>query len=225
MALQTLFVIPPDPCQLIIPSRTDRVTLGNLHRNHAEAEREFKEQVNLERVVKKQIAESVSKTFLSGAFDLNQGFANLRERYIVAHLFTEYRQMENQDLVGNCSKLSESWDANRPLQESVQRVQEIQEFANDGGRTIAYKNIVDTIYTLVYNTGLFYDDCDKWDDKQRDEKTWAKFQAHFQAAQQKYKRKQKSSTHAGGIPRSKQHKRDGWDSGCPHQTGDGGCIR
>ena len=67
------------------------------------------------------------------------------------------------------------------------------------GATIAYKNIVDTIYTLVYNTGLFYDDCDKWDDKQRDEKTWAKFQAHFQAAQQKYKRKQKSSTHAGGY--------------------------
>ena len=35
----TAFVIPPDPGQLIIPSGTNSVTSGNLHRNHAEAER------------------------------------------------------------------------------------------------------------------------------------------------------------------------------------------
>ena len=87
---------------------------------------------------------------------------------IVAHHFTEYGQVENQDLVGNRSNFSESWDANRPFQELVQRVQEIQEFANDGGRTISNEYIVDTIYMLVYNTCLFYDDCGKLDDKQRD---------------------------------------------------------
>ena len=80
----------------------------------------------------------------------------------------------------------------------VQRVQKIQEFANDGGQTIAYKDIVDTIYMLVYNTGLFYDDCDKWYDMNSDKKTWANFQANFQAAQHNFKRKQKVSTCAGG---------------------------
>ena len=77
---------------------------------------------------------------------------------IITHLFMEYGHVENQDLVGNCSKLLEPWDVNRPFQELVQRVQEIQEFANDRGRTIADEDIVDTIYTLVYNTSLFYDD-------------------------------------------------------------------
>ena len=80
----------------------------------------------------------------------------------------------------------------------MQRVQEIQEFAKNRGRTISNEDIVDTIYTLVYNTGLFYDDRDKWNDKQRDEKTWAKFKAHFQSVHQKYKRKHKVSTRAGG---------------------------
>ena len=51
----------------------------------------------------------------------------------------------------------------------------------------------------MYNTGLLYNDCYKWYDKQRDEKNWANFQAHFQAAQRKYKRKKKSSTCAGGY--------------------------
>ena len=99
-------------------------------------------------------------------------------------------------LFGNCLKLSEPWDANRPFQELVQRVQAIQTFSNDRGWTIANEDIVDTVYTLVYSTGLFYENCDKWDNKQRDENTWANLQAHFQAAQRKYKRK-KSSTCAG----------------------------
>ena len=76
-------------------------------------------------------------------------------RDIIAHLFTEYGQVENQDFMGNCMKLSEPWDVNRTFQELVQRFQEIQEFPNEGGRTISNKDIVDTIYTLVYNTALF----------------------------------------------------------------------
>ena len=44
---------------------------------------------------------------------------------------------------------------------------------------------------MMYNVGLFYDECDRWDDKQRDENIWANFQAHSQAEQQNYKRKQK----------------------------------
>ena len=188
------FVIPPDPGPLAISSGTNSITSGNLNRDHSEAVREFKEWVNLERAGKKQIMEEVSKTFISGGFDRNWGFAHLGVKDIIAHLFIECRQVEYQDLVGNRSKLSEPWDANRPFQELVQRVQEIQEFMNDGGRKFSEEDIVDTVYTLVYNTGLFYDDCDKWDDMQCDEKTWANFQAHLQAEQQKFERKQKVST-------------------------------
>ena len=67
--------------------------------------------------------------------------------------------------------MADPWDANRPFQELVQRVQEIQDFSTDGGRTIPDNDIVDTMYTIVYNTGLFYDDCDKWENKARTEKT------------------------------------------------------
>ena len=84
----TLFVIPPDPGQLIIPSGTNSATLGKLHREHAEAAREFKEWINLERAGKKQIAEAVGKVFLSGVFDFNWGFTHLQVRDIVTRLFT-----------------------------------------------------------------------------------------------------------------------------------------
>ena len=105
--------------------------------------------------------EAVRKTFLARVFDRNRGFAHLWVRDIATHLFTEYGQVENQDLVQNRSKLSKPCDANIPFHELVQRVEEIQKFANDGWQAIADKDIFDKIYTLVYNTGLFYDECDK----------------------------------------------------------------
>ena len=86
--------------------------------------RNFKEWVNLERAGKKQIAEAVSKTFLSEFFDRNWGFTYLCVRDIIAYLFTEYGQVEYQDLVGNFSKLLELRDANRPFQGLVQCVQD-----------------------------------------------------------------------------------------------------
>ena len=64
---------------------------------------------------------------------------------------------------------------------------------------IADEDIVDTIYMPVYNTGMFYENCNKWDDKQCDKKIWANLQAHFEKKQRKYKRKHKVSTRAGGY--------------------------
>ena len=72
--------------------------------------------------------------------------------------------------MGNRSKLADPWDANRSFLELVQRSQEIQEFATDGGRTIPNNNIINTMYTIVYNTRIIYEKCDKWDDKERNNK-------------------------------------------------------
>ena len=80
---------------------------------------------------------------------------------------------------------------------------------------IADEDIVDTIYTMVYNTGLVYDNCDKRDDKQRDKKTWANFQAQFQTDQRKYKKNRKYQP-ALGISPSEKPERNGWDARCPH---------
>ena len=55
------------------------------------------------------------------------------------------------------------------------------------------------MYIIVNNTGLFYYDCDKWNDKERAKKTWANLQANFQAVYRKYKRKQKVSTSSSGY--------------------------
>ena len=68
------------------------------------------------------------------------------------------------------------------------------------------------MYTIVYNTVLFYDDCDKWDNTERADKTRANFQAHFQATQRKYKRKQKFSTRLEGYQGANNLRETGEDT-------------
>ena len=159
------FLTPPDPGPLVILTGYTNTNLVNINRDHSEACREHKEWLNLERAEKNQITELVTKTFLAGVFDRNRGFTHICVREIITYLSAEYGQVEYRNIVGNRSKLADPWDAKLSLQELVQRVQEIQEFATYGGRIIPDDDIVGTMYTIVYNTRLFYDDCDKWDDK------------------------------------------------------------
>ena len=70
-------------------------------------------------------------------------------RDTITYLFKYYVQVEYHDFMRNHSKLSEPWDANQTFQEFVKHVQEIQYFANDGGRKISDKDIDDTICTVV----------------------------------------------------------------------------
>ena len=123
----------------------------------------------------------VTKIFLAGVIYCNRGFTHICVGDIITYLFANYGQVEYQDLVGNWSKLADLWDTSFPFQELVQRFQDIQEFETNGGRTIPDDNTVDKIYTIFYNIWLFYDDCDKWDDKETANTNWEKLQAHFQA--------------------------------------------
>ena len=81
------FLTPPDPGPVIPLAGSTKINSGNLNRDHSEVCREHKKWVNLERVGKNQITESVSKTFLDGSFDWNRGFAHIRGK--LSHIFLQ----------------------------------------------------------------------------------------------------------------------------------------
>ena len=50
--------------------------------------------------------------------------------------------------------------------------------------------ILSNAYTIVYNTGLFNQDCRDWRRKPLDEKTWANFKTHFLTADMDFRQQQ-----------------------------------
>ena len=53
------------------------------------------------------------------------------------------------------------WDPTTPFQTLVTKVQDIQEFATDGGSSIEEVDITDVLYTVIYNIGPYDKECNK----------------------------------------------------------------
>ena len=46
-------------------------------------------------------------------------------------------------------------------------------------------DITDVLYTVIYNTGAYYEECNKWSDKAMGYKTWENLQKFIQEVQRK----------------------------------------
>ena len=60
-------------------------------------------------------------------------------------------------------------------------------------------DITDVLYTVIYNIGAYYEECNKWLDKATGYKTWGDFQTFFQDLQRKLCKKSQSTTHKTGY--------------------------
>ena len=129
----------------------------------------------------------------------HRGFTGVRAREILERLFTNYGEILAQDLVANRVKMGEKWDPTTLFQTLVTKVQDIQELAKDGGSSIEEVDIIYVLYTLIYNTGVYYEECNKWSDKATGYKTWENFQTFFQDAQRKQLNKSQATTQITGY--------------------------
>ncbi len=196
----TPFMPPTNPgVPPTIEAQTTAIVSGNMLRIWNEASREWKEWQSLERAAKKQLVTAVPSGMLVGIRCPHRGFNNISARTMLEYLFDNYGHIDQQDLINNRMKLTEEWDPNLPFSHITQRVQAVQEYATDGKRPINKKDIMDAIYTVVFNTGMFYEDCEKWNDKDPTDMTWTNFQNHFIEAQRRLKRRQKATTKVGGY--------------------------
>ena len=55
-------------------------------------------------------------------------------------------------------------------------------------------NITNVLYTVIYNTGEYCEECNKCSDKATGDKTWEKLQTFFQDAQRKLRKKSQATT-------------------------------
>jgi hypothetical protein len=144
-------------------------------RNHAESLREWREHNNLQCALKKQLTTAINKIYMLAHNDSNVMFENVTIRVLLQYLFNEYGDITPLGLRANAKRLDEEWDPNQPIQTLCNRIQTIQEYVQAGNRTFTDQQIMDAAYTIVYKTGIYFDDCNDWLDKPPANQTWANF--------------------------------------------------
>lgn len=193
------FTLPanPGPQPIIpVPAPTAAV-VGAIIRAHTEDFREWREYNNVQAALKKQLINSIDPIYLRAKKDRHVGFNNISLRELLSFLFTTYGALQPQDLLNNQKEINTPWDPNTPFETLIDQIEECAEFAEAGNQPYTAPQILNTAYTLVYNTGMFFEDCKLWNRKPDADKTWVNFKTHFLEAQRELRLQQQTTKQAG----------------------------
>ena len=58
--------------------------------------------------------------------------------------------------------MSAPWDPNQPFEYLIRQIHNGIDFAAHGQALLSMEQVVNIAYTVIVNTGLFHDECKKW---------------------------------------------------------------
>ena len=180
----TAFVKPAYPGQHpAIPAGTNAANTSAIIRRHTEDMRQWREFKNVSSALKNQLLGAVDDIYIRALRDCHVGYMNQSIRNLLTHLFSNYGNITQLELEDNDTKMRALWDPNSPFDCPVQQLEDGQDYADDGGQPYTADQLLCIAYTLIFKTGLYFEDCKAWNAKPNNEKTWTNFKTHFQRTQ------------------------------------------
>ena len=191
--------VDPVPPHLVpaYPPNAGPQEIEDIQANHREMKYHYRLSNNVNKALRKQLLASIDPIYLRPLDDINAGFSNAHTRVLLHYLFHHYGQISPQDLVKNDIEFKKAWDPTTPFEHLINQIENTQEFALDAGQPYTPAQILNNAYTLVFNTGVYIEDCNQWDLVLPQLQTWFNFKTHFLEAQRKFRLKQ--SAHKAGY--------------------------
>jgi hypothetical protein len=114
-------------------------------------------------------------------------------------LFPTYGNITAVDLEHNFEQMRKAWDPHQPVENLFKQIQDCADFSEAGGVEIGHTQQINVGYAKIFPTGNFTSACRRWNEKERADKTWANFKAHFAAAHRQHKQIQGESAATSGY--------------------------
>ena len=168
-------------------------------RLHNESLREWREYTNIHNALKKQLEEAIEPVYLRSQRHRHVGFANRSVRELLAYLFQAYGQLNAQKLIDNQTTMNKAWDPSTPFETLIEQIEDAMEVADAANQAFTDAQILTLAYTLVYNTGLYFDECKEWKAKPIADKTWDNFKIFFLVAQAELREQQQATSGRSGF--------------------------
>jgi hypothetical protein len=189
-----------------LTNATTQAQISEAVRQHSEDLREWREYTNLHNALKKQLTEAIEPVYLRSQRHRHVGFANKTLREIIAFLFQAYGQLTPQKLIDNQMAMNAPWDPNTPFETLIEQIEDAMEIADAASQAFTEAQILTLAYTLVYNTGLYFDECKEWKAKPAPDKTWDNFKMFFLDAQSELRQQQQATSARAGFSASAEDK-------------------
>jgi hypothetical protein len=148
-------------------------------RTHAELLREWREYCNIEQALKKQLADSMDPIYLRAVCDPYVGYNNRSLRELIAHIIGLYGNITPPEFKENDQWFNTPWDPNTPLESLISQIETAVEYANASNQAYTPTQVVNTAFTLIFNTGIYLDECKRWNQRDAAGQTWQDLKTFF----------------------------------------------
>ena len=181
----TAYNRPPHPGTLTIAPGTAQHEATRLRNDHKEAIRLFRETVDVEKALIKQLVAAIEPKYLKSLRDATSNAITIPLHDVLTHLFTRYGGVNADALMDIEYKVKTmEYSITDPL---VVVFNEIEELARLGTAAhIPYSNmqLLQIGLRIIKNTNDFEDGINKWYNRPAAEHTWENFKTHFENARE-----------------------------------------
>ena len=102
---------------------------------------------------------------------------------ILHHLLENYGNITPLELEENDTQMRSNWDPNSHFDCLIKQIEDEQDYTEDGGQPYTTEQLLCIAYTLVFKTGLYFEECKQWNNCPATEKTWANFKTQLRNTQ------------------------------------------
>jgi hypothetical protein len=194
----TAWIDPVNPgVHPVFPANATAAQINVITRAHDEDMREWNEFNNLKQALMKLVTDSIDPIFVSAIKDQHVEFNDVSMQDMLEFLFTQYGDITSKELAKNGKKMLEPWNPSTPLATLITQIEDCVEYASSGAQPYTATQILNTAFNIIFDTGLFFDECEKWEDKDPADQTWANFKLHFLRANKQLRKRQQTTQEAG----------------------------
>ena len=181
----TTFVPPVNPIpEPSIPTSSTSAVISDLRYRHTKSTKIFTEYENTDKALRQLLLASTDKLCVRSLRHKYIGYGKTNYLALLDHLYATYANISASDLQDNNKRLRDPYDRNQPFQNLIGQVENAVDYASAGDTPYTPAQVVGIAFQLMFQTGIFNDDCKLWRRQPADVKTWTRFMEFFATAHQ-----------------------------------------
>lgn len=174
---------PPHPGPLAIQAGTAHHEAVRLREEHAENVRLFRETIDVERALKRQIISAIDKEYIKELYDDVTSTITMTIPQILTFLFTRYGEVTNQRVVTEEEKVKNfTWNIIDPPVVLFNLIEDLQTISDAANNPKTISQLINYGLEIIKNTGEFETALLAWIARPTVEHTWPNFKTHFTTA-------------------------------------------
>jgi hypothetical protein len=178
-----VFAAPVNPAAVPeIPPNATAALIAEIRQQYTDSKREFQTYNAVDAALKKLLLAATDERFVISLKDRTHGFALVRTRALIDHLYRTYGNITSDDLSANEDRMKATWDPTTPIEGLFEQIDDGAAYASDGDDPFTDTQLVRYGYNNVDTNGKMTLACRDWRQRPRNQQTWTNFKTAFKAA-------------------------------------------